>query len=191
MGALRSWSIHRSEVWGSRPMDLWSRSGSAGQRGASGDDISVWAVPTLGGEPRPYLEGVAEFDWSRDGSRLAYHTPGPGDPLFVSDGGLATREPAHLHCACRAPQSLSDLGSRRGIPLLRSGLSTRQIGHLAHSSGRRNSRTDHVAPWASDLSGYVGSAHADVPGQRSRGFRTMALQYRRRAPHSSSADPGP
>ena len=43
-------------------------------------------MPTLGGQPRPYLEGVAEFDWSRDGSQLAYHTPGPGDPLFVSDG---------------------------------------------------------------------------------------------------------
>ena len=48
--------------------------------------IGVWAVPTLGGEPRPYLDGAAEFDWSPDGSRLAYHTPGPGDPLFVSDG---------------------------------------------------------------------------------------------------------
>lgn len=53
-----------------------------------GDTIDTWAVPTLGGEPRPYLEGVAEFDWSHDGSRLAYHTPGPGDPLFVTDGGL-------------------------------------------------------------------------------------------------------
>ncbi|MGB7730866.1 MAG: hypothetical protein WBL50_22755 [Candidatus Acidiferrum sp.] len=56
------------------------------QDGSKGGDISVWAVPTLGGQPQPYLEGVAEFDWSRDGSRLAYHTPGPGDPLFVSDG---------------------------------------------------------------------------------------------------------
>jgi Tol biopolymer transport system component len=56
------------------------------QDGSSGGNISVWAVPTLGGEPRPYLEGVAEYDWSPDGSRLAYHTPGPGDPLFVSDG---------------------------------------------------------------------------------------------------------
>jgi Tol biopolymer transport system component len=56
--------------------------------GSSGGDIGVWAVPTLGGEPRPYLEGVAEFDWSHDGSRLAYHTPGPGDPLFVSDGSV-------------------------------------------------------------------------------------------------------
>lgn len=59
-----------------------------GQDGSSGGDISIWAAPTLGGEPRPYLEGVAEFDWSPDGSRLAYHTPGPGDPLFVSDGNL-------------------------------------------------------------------------------------------------------
>jgi Tol biopolymer transport system component len=56
--------------------------------GSSGDDIGIWAVPTLGGEPRPYLEGVAEFDWSHDASRLAYHTPGPGDPLFVSDGSV-------------------------------------------------------------------------------------------------------
>ncbi|MGA8086306.1 MAG: hypothetical protein WCA10_03310 [Terracidiphilus sp.] len=48
--------------------------------------IGIWAVPTLGGEPRPYLDGAAECDWSPDGSRLAYHTPGPGDPLFVSDG---------------------------------------------------------------------------------------------------------
>jgi Tol biopolymer transport system component len=48
-------------------------------------DISIWAVPTLGGQPRPYLQGVAECDWSRDGSQLAYHTPGPGDPLFISE----------------------------------------------------------------------------------------------------------
>jgi Tol biopolymer transport system component len=70
---------------------------------SSSADISVWAVPTLGGQLRPYLEGVAEFDWSHDGSRLAYHTPGPGDPLFVSDGGrrsegrLIFTAPAGLH----------------------------------------------------------------------------------------------
>jgi Tol biopolymer transport system component len=54
--------------------------------GSTGGDIGIWAVPTLGGEPRPYLEGLAELDWSPDGSRLAYHTPGPGDPLFVANG---------------------------------------------------------------------------------------------------------
>ena len=48
--------------------------------------IATWAVPTLGGDPRLYLEGAAEYDWARDGSRLAYHTAASGDPLFVSDG---------------------------------------------------------------------------------------------------------
>ena len=56
------------------------------QDAAGSADIGIWAVPTLGGQSRPYLEGAAEFDWSRDGSRLAYHTTGPGDPLFVTDG---------------------------------------------------------------------------------------------------------
>jgi Tol biopolymer transport system component len=71
--------------------------------GSSGDDIGIWAVPTLGGQPRPYLEGVAELDWSHDGSRLAYHTPGSGDPLFVSndsrrsEGRPIFTAPAGLH----------------------------------------------------------------------------------------------
>jgi Tol biopolymer transport system component len=71
--------------------------------GAKDGEIGIWAVPTLGGEPRPYLEGVAEFDWSHDGSRLAYHTPGPGDPLFVSNGSVGGESrpvftaPAGLH----------------------------------------------------------------------------------------------
>ncbi len=55
-------------------------------RKQDGSGISTWAVPVLGGQPSPYLENVAEFDWSPDGSRLAYHTPGAGDPLFVSNG---------------------------------------------------------------------------------------------------------
>lgn len=79
---------------------FWARK----QNGANGEDISVWAVPTLGGQPSPYLDGVAEFDWSRDGSRLAWHTPGPGDPLFVSSSGVQPGSrpiftaPAGLHC---------------------------------------------------------------------------------------------
>ena len=79
---------------------FWARK----QGSSSGGDISIWAVPTLGGEPRLYLEGVAEFDWSHDGSRLVYHTPGPGDPLFVSEGSRRSESPpiftapAGLHC---------------------------------------------------------------------------------------------
>jgi Tol biopolymer transport system component len=83
------------------------------QDGLGGGGISIWAVPTLGGEPRPYLEGVAEFDWSHDGSRLAYHTPGSGDPLFVSNGsGRAAGRPLltapaglHAHFPLWAPDA--------------------------------------------------------------------------------------
>ena len=74
-------------------VSMWLRSSST----TNPADISVWAVPTLGGEPRPYLEGVAEYDWSRDGARLAYHTPGPGDPLFVKD--LADQAPRQVWVA--------------------------------------------------------------------------------------------
>ena len=80
-------------------LTFWARK----QNSASGGDISIWAAPTLGGPARLYLEGVAEFDWSHDGSRLAYHTPGPGDPLFVSDGNRRPDDrpiftaPAGLH----------------------------------------------------------------------------------------------
>jgi Tol biopolymer transport system component len=61
-------------------------------------EISIWSVPTLGGQASPYLEGVAEYDWSRDGSQLVYHTPGPGDPLFISQGKRA-RDARHIFTA--------------------------------------------------------------------------------------------
>jgi Tol biopolymer transport system component len=48
--------------------------------------IGVIAVPTLGGEPRPYLEDTAEYDWATD-SRLVSHSSGPGDPTFVRRPG--------------------------------------------------------------------------------------------------------
>ena len=69
--------------------------------GSGQSDIAVWAVPVLGGQPRPYL-AAAEYDWTTDG-RLVYHTPGPGDPMFVSDSGQVSNSrqifsaPAGLH----------------------------------------------------------------------------------------------
>jgi len=79
---------------------FWARRDDGSKDGA----IGTWAVPTLGGAPRPYLEGVAELDWSRDGARLAYHTVDTGDPVFVSEGGRRSdgrpvfTAPAGLHC---------------------------------------------------------------------------------------------
>jgi len=67
--------------------------------GRTGEDISIWAAPVLGGQPRLYLEGVAEYDFSRDGRRLVYHTPGPGDPTFVRDA----LDPSHARLVFSAP----------------------------------------------------------------------------------------
>ena len=74
---------------------FWAR----GVDGADNDEIGIWAIPVLGGQPRPYLEGVAEFDWSRDGSQLVYHTPGPGDPTFVSRSASLSQQPAIFSAA--------------------------------------------------------------------------------------------
>jgi Tol biopolymer transport system component len=60
---------------------LWARRPDT----PKGGGISVWAVPTMGGQPRLYLQDVAELDWSHDGNRLVYHTPAAGDPLFVKE----------------------------------------------------------------------------------------------------------
>jgi Tol biopolymer transport system component/DNA-binding winged helix-turn-helix (wHTH) protein len=88
---------------------FWGRQ----RNGSNTGNIGVWAVPTLGGQLRPYLEGVAEIDWSHDGSRIVYHTPGPGDPMYVSDGsGLSDRPPIftapaglHAHFQLWSPDS--------------------------------------------------------------------------------------
>jgi Tol biopolymer transport system component len=75
---------------------FWSRGGPGGT------EIGTWAVPLLGGPPRPFLEGAAELAWSRDGGRLVFHTAAPGDPTFVRDAaGTEARPlfsaPAGLH----------------------------------------------------------------------------------------------
>ena len=59
---------------------LWSRISDRGSVDAG------WAVPTMGGPLQPYLKGVSELDWSPDanGSRIVYHPPLDGDPLFVT-----------------------------------------------------------------------------------------------------------
>src|SRR6266542_2336760 len=77
---------------------FWTRTGTAASNQSK---INIWSAPVLGGPSRPYLEGVAEFDWSGDGTRLAYNTPGPGDPMFVRDPGQEAKPifsaPAGLH----------------------------------------------------------------------------------------------
>ena len=75
---------------------FWNRT----QSGSGDRDINIWAVPTLGGVPRPYLEAVSEFDWSHDASRLVYQ-----------DLDWGTR------CSCRTATSARGIGpSLRPLP---------------------------------------------------------------------------
>ena len=43
------------------------------------------------------MEGAAEFDWSADApAHIVYHTPGPGDPMYVSDASQRSTARATL-----------------------------------------------------------------------------------------------
>src|SRR5208283_3160191 len=55
---------------------FWSRRAGGSQAG----DVNIMAAPVAGGPLQTYLPETAEFDWSRDGKRLVYHTTAPGDP---------------------------------------------------------------------------------------------------------------
>ena len=150
--------------------------------GAKGGDISIWAVPTLGGEPRPYLEGIAEYDWSRDGTRLAYHTPGPGDPLYVTSGPSQPDShpiftaPAGLHS--HFPLWSPDAAF---IYIVQGDSPTNSTSGA--SAPRRRTRAHHYAQRPCDSSGLLGSTHAHVSRHRPRRLRPVALQHRRGAPH--------
>jgi hypothetical protein len=44
-----------------------------------------WLVPTMGGNPRPFLPAALSIDWSPDRARLVYNAGLPGSPLFLAD----------------------------------------------------------------------------------------------------------
>ncbi len=130
---------------------FWAR----GVEGATGNDIGIWAIPTLGGEPRPYLEGAAEFDWSRDGSRLVFHTPGPGDPTFVAGANqpsdrrqiFEAASGQHAHFPTWSPASDSHL--------LRPWSGARRYGRVADDAHRGGHRANHAAPRCGQPPGVV------------------------------------
>ena len=63
---------------------VWIRVARKGPAGAPGKP-DVWFVPTMGGTARPFLADATLAVWSRDRSRIVYHTTDPGDPLYVAD----------------------------------------------------------------------------------------------------------
>lgn len=79
-------------------ISIWARNSD----GSRPEDVNILAVPTQGGPLRVYLPQVAEYDWSRDGKKLVFHTTAPGDPMFVREPGKTDRliylAPAGVHC---------------------------------------------------------------------------------------------
>jgi Tol biopolymer transport system component len=78
---------------------VWNRKGDGTHPG----DVSIAAAPTRGGPLRSYLPDVAEYEWSRDGKKLVYHTTAPGDPIFLRESGAQEGHqiyvaPAGVHC---------------------------------------------------------------------------------------------
>lgn len=129
---------------------FWLRRSS----GSGGENIGTsWAVPVLGGSPRPYLDGVAEFGRSRDRSELAFHTSASGDPLYVAKDGRLSDAKLIFTAASGLSLSLSAVVPRGRFPLSRPQLHPRQARHLAHPFGRRNTRTRHLPQRHCDVSG--------------------------------------
>ena len=64
-------------------LEVWS-AGTEGRGGTEGKRLMLW--PLIGGAPHNFPdERAAEVAWSRDGTRLVYHTWQAGDPTFVAD----------------------------------------------------------------------------------------------------------
>ena len=64
-------------------LEVWS-AGTEGRGGTEGKRLMLW--PLIGGAPHNFPDQrAAEVAWSRDGTRLVYHTWQAGDPTFVAD----------------------------------------------------------------------------------------------------------
>jgi Tol biopolymer transport system component len=61
--------------------------------------VNLWAVPTVGGEPRLYRNAAVEIDWSGDATQSVFHTTEPGDPTFLVAGEPGS--PRRIHAAAR------------------------------------------------------------------------------------------
>jgi Tol biopolymer transport system component len=157
--------------------------------GSNNADIGIWAVPTLSGEPRPYLDGVAELDWSADGSRLVYHTPGPGDPTFVADANepsagrriFAAPAGLHAHYPLWSPDQSFIYFVQGSVPNAMDIWRMRPSGGSAERITFHNSRVSHPVLLNEHTLLYLAT---DADGS---GPWLYGVDVRRRAPHRLSA----
>ena len=156
----------------------WARRRDGGKQ----SEISVWAAPLLGGHARPYLDGIAEYDWTNDGARLVYHTPGPGDPMYVRDSWPVGSAP-DLFGTSGAARPLPPLVPRSSVHLLRPGFTAGSPGHLAHQANRRHIGEAHPSRLGRDAPSVHERSDAALPRHRREWCRSLDLWPRRRGPH--------
>ncbi len=164
---------------------FWTRKADGSNPGA----IGIWAVPILGGQPRPYLEGVAEFDWSNDSSSLVYHTTGPGDPLFVKRGSqepdprqiFAAPPGLHGHFPVWSPNQAFIYFVQGSLPDGMDIWRIKPTGGAAERITHHNSRVSHPVLWNQRTLIYVAS-DSGTSGQR-----LYSLDIERRVPRPLSS----
>jgi Tol biopolymer transport system component len=164
---------------------FWARQPSASNKAG----IGIWSVPTLGGQPRPYLDDVAELDWSPDGSRLVYHTPGPGDPMFVTDSARSSpgrqifAAPAglHAHFPLWSPDQSFIYFVQGSVPNEMDVWRIRSTGGSAERITFHNSRVSHPVMLDERTLLYLAT---DADGS---GPWLYGVDVRRRVPHRLSA----
>ena len=152
--------------------------------GKTPTDHSVWLIPTMGGSPRPLLPTAVSVAWSPDGTRLAYHEAGPGDPVFLADrdGGNPRRLfvdelGTHWHHPAWSRDGRY-LFFCRGFPrdeldIWRLPVAGGEPERLTHD----DSRLEYPTPLDDDTVLYV------APGQDAGGSELHALDLRRRVTH--------
>ena len=151
--------------------------------------IGVWAVPVLGGEPQSYLEGVAEFDWSNDSSRLVYHTTAAGDPTFIRDIGPDAKDQPiftaatgfHAHFPTWSPDQAFIYFVQGEIPDAMDIWRIRPSGGAAERITTHNSRVSHPVMVNARTLMYLAT---DADGS---GPWLYALDVEKRVPHRVSS----
>src|SRR6266545_3399972 len=65
-------------------------------KGSPERGVAVWLVPTIGGNPRPFLPDAISVAFSPDRSRLVYNTGDRAEALFVADRNGANKKQIFL-----------------------------------------------------------------------------------------------
>ena len=65
-------------------------------KGSPERGVAVWLVPTIGGNPRPFLPDTISVAFSPDRSRLVYNTGDRAEALFVADRNGANKKQIFL-----------------------------------------------------------------------------------------------